>query len=98
MLNIPIDFESEIQKLRPVTWIYKEGEDKSRNIGYIAEELDAIEAFKYVVHYDENNIPDGIRYDLISVYAIEAIKVAYQKINLLEEKIKILEANSPFKN
>lgn len=98
MIKIPIDFESEIQKLRPVTWIYKEGEDRSRNIGYIAEELDAIDAFKYVVHYDENKIPDGIRYDLISVYAIEAIKIAYKKIELLEKRIKILEANSPFKN
>lgn len=91
MLNIPIDFESEIQKLRPVTWIYKEDENEIRNIGYIAEELNAIDAFKYVVFYDKEGLPGGIRYDLISLYAIEAIKVAYKKINILEEKIKLIE-------
>lgn len=86
-MQIDIDFESEVKKLSPITWVYKNDPSEVRNIGYIAEELDAIDAFKYVVHYDENNVPDGIRYDLISVYAIEAIKVAYQKIEILEKKI-----------
>lgn len=90
MSDIQIDFESEIKKLKPVTWIYKDDKLEMRNIGYIAEDLNKIDAFKYIVHYDNNLIPDGIRYDLLSVYAIEAIKVAYQKIEFLENKIKEL--------
>jgi hypothetical protein len=89
MSFINIDFEKEIKQLRPVTWVYNNDPTESVNIGYIAEELDAIDAFKYLVQYD-NNQPVGIKYELISVYAIEAIKVAYQKIEMLEKKIEQL--------
>jgi hypothetical protein len=91
MENMEIDFWAEIQSLRPVTWVYKADPTEKRHIGYIAEELDAIDAFKYVVYYDSKNAPAGIKYELLSVYAIEALKVAVDRIKELEDKIINIE-------
>jgi len=91
MENMEIDFWAEIQSLRPVTWVYKSDPTEKRHIGYIAEELDAIDAFKYVVYYDSKNKPAGIKYELLSVYAIEALKLAANKIKELEDKIIDIE-------
>ena len=90
---IEIDFEKSIKSLRPVTWIYNDDDEDIRQIGYIAEELYKIDAFKYVVLLDEEDKPLGIRYDLISVYTVEALKTAFQKIENLEKEIAILKAN-----
>jgi hypothetical protein len=89
--NIGIDFWAEIQNLRPVTWVYKSDPTEKRHIGYIAEELDAIDAFKYVVYYNLQNEPAGIKYELLSVYAVEALKLAAKKIEDLENKILNIE-------
>jgi len=89
--NIEIDFWAEIQNLRPVTWVYKADPTEIRHIGYIAEELEAIDALKYVVYYNSKNEPAGIKYELLSVYAVEALKVAAQKIEELENKILNIE-------
>lgn len=91
MENMEIDFWAEIQSLRPVTWVYKADTTEKRHIGYIAEDLDAIDAFKYVVYYDSKNEPAGIKYELLSVYAIEALKLAANKIKELEDKIINIE-------
>lgn len=85
---IEIDFEKEISKINPVTWIYNNDPSKSINIGYIAEDLDEIDAFKYLVQRDSAGNVIGIKYELLSIYAIEALKVAYKKIEDLENKIK----------
>lgn len=91
MDNMEIDFWAEIQNLRPVTWVYKSDPTEKRHIGYIAEELDAIDAFKYVVYYNSKNEPAGIKYELLSVYAVEALKLAANKIKDLEDKISSIE-------
>lgn len=91
MENLEIDFYSEIQKLVPITWVYKTDPSEIRHIGYIAEELNDIEAFKYVVYKDSKEQPAGIRYELLSVYAIEALKATIEKIEDLESKIDLLE-------
>jgi hypothetical protein len=88
---IEIDFEKAVKSLRPVTWIYNDDEEDVRQIGYIAEELYEIDAFKYVVLLDEEDKPLGIRYDLISVYTVEALKTAFLKIEKLEKEIEILK-------
>ena len=88
---IEIDFEKAIKSLRPVTWIYNDDEEDVRQIGYIAEELYEIDAFKYVVLLDEEDKPLAIRYDLISVYTVEALKTAFLKIENLEKEIESLK-------
>ena len=89
---ININFKEVIKKLRPVTWAYKNDESKKRHIGYIAEELFEEEAFKYVVSLDEDGIPNGIGYELLSIYALEGLKTAYSEIENLNNRISFLES------
>jgi hypothetical protein len=89
---IEIDFEKSIKSLRPVTWIYNDDDENVRQIGYIAEELYEIDAFKYVVLLDEEDKPLGIRYDLISVYTVEALKTAFKKIEDLQKEVDLLKS------
>jgi len=89
---IEIDFEKSIKSLRPVTWIYNDDDENVRQIGYIAEELYDIDAFKYVVLLDEEDKPLGIRYDLISVYTVEALKTAFKKIEDLQKEVDLLKS------
>jgi hypothetical protein len=88
---IEIDFEKEINKINPVTWIYNNDPLKNINIGYIAEDLNEIDAFKYLIQHDDAGNIIGIKYELLSIYAIEALKVAYKKIEALEDKIKSIK-------
>lgn len=86
-----INFEESIHKLKPVTWIYNGDPDNVRHIGYIAEEVYEVDDLKYLVVLDEDNQPLALRYELVSIYAVEAIKGLYNKINILEQKINQLE-------
>jgi hypothetical protein len=90
-MKVEINFKDDIKRLRPATWVYKAHESKERYIGYIAEELYEIESFKYAVHKDDNGNIDGIRYEILSVYALEALKSAYNMIEKLEKRIEELE-------
>jgi len=88
---ININFKEVIKKLRPVTWNYKDDETKQIYIGYIAEDLFKEDAFKYVVSLDSDGIPNGISYESLSIYALEGLKVAYEEIEKLKNKIDELE-------
>jgi hypothetical protein len=86
-----IDFEKTIKSLNPVTWIYNGDLKDTRHIGYIAEEVNEVDALKYIVVLDEENNPLGLRYDLLSVYSIEVLKILLEKVESLENEIKILK-------
>ena len=86
-----IDFEKTIKSLNPVTWIYNGDIKDTRHIGYIAEEVNEVDALKYIVVLDEENNPLGLRYDLLSVYSIEVLKLLSKKIKDLENEVKILK-------
>jgi hypothetical protein len=89
--SINIDFEQTIKGLNPVTWIYNNDPKKTRQIGYIAEEVNKIESLQYIVLLDKEEKPLALRYDLLSVYSIEVLKILMQKIEILENEIKILK-------
>lgn len=91
MGQIEIDFEEAIKALNPVTWIYNGDLKEIRQIGYIAEEVNEIESLQYIVVLDKENKPLGLRYDLLSVYSIEVLKILLEKIKDLENEIKILK-------
>jgi hypothetical protein len=91
--EIEIDFEACIKRLNPVTWIYNNDIKETRQLGYIAEELFEVDGLKYVVVLDEEDQPLALRYDLISVYAVEVLKTALSRIELLENEISILKNN-----
>lgn len=90
MSFIKINFEEEIKKLKPVTWVYNNDPTETVQIGYIAEDLDKVDALKFLVQYDNNKQAIGIKYEILSVYAIEALKSAFDKIAELENKINNL--------
>ena len=91
MGSVEIDFEKTIKSLNPVTWVYNGDIKEIRHIGYIAEEVNEIESLKYIVVLDKNNKPLGLKYDLLSVYSIEVLKILLEKIENLENKIKNIE-------
>jgi hypothetical protein len=88
MGSVKIDFEKTIKSLNPVTWVYNGDLKEIRHIGYIAEEVNEIESLKYIVVLDKNNKPLGLKYDLLSVYSIEVIKILLEKVENLENEIK----------
>ena len=91
MGSTEIDFEETIKRLSPVTWIYNGDLKKIRHIGYIAEEVNEIDSLKYIVVLDEDNKPLGLKYDLLSVYSIEVLKILLEKIKTMENEIKLLK-------
>lgn len=91
MVPIEIDFEKAIEGLKPVTWIYNGDLKEIRQIGYIAEEVNKIDSLQYIVVLDKENKPLGLRYDLLSVYSIEVLKLLSKKIKDLENEVKILK-------
>jgi uncharacterized protein (UPF0335 family) len=91
--EIEIDFEDCIKSLKPVTWIYNDDIKEVRQIGYIAEDVFEIDSLKYVVMLDEQDQPEALRYDLISVYAVEVLKTALARIEKLENELSILKDN-----
>jgi len=86
-----IDFEKTIKSLNPVTWIYNGDLKEIRHIGYIAEEVNEIDSLKYIVVLDKDNNPLGLKYDLLSVYSIEVLKILLDRVQDLENEIKTLK-------
>jgi hypothetical protein len=86
-----IDFEKTIKSLNPVTWIYNGDLKEIRHIGYIAEEVNEIDSLKYIVVLDKDNNPLGLKYDLLSVYSIEVLKLLLERVENLENEIKDLK-------
>jgi hypothetical protein len=91
MGSLEIDFEKTIKSLNPVTWIYNGDLKEVRHIGYIAEEVNEVDSLKYIVALDKDNKPLGLRYDLLSVYSIEVLKILLERVEHLENEIKVLK-------
>ena len=91
MGSIEIDFEQTIKSLNPVTWVYNGDLKEIRHIGYIAEEVNEIDSLKYIVVLDKDNNPLGLKYDLLSVYSIEVLKILLEKVENLENEVKTLK-------
>jgi hypothetical protein len=91
MESMGIDFEQAIKSLNPVTWIYNGDIKEIRQLGYIAEEVNEVDSLKYIVVFDKDNKPLGLRYDLVSVYSVEVLKTLLERVKNLEDEIKILK-------
>ena len=91
MESMGIDFEQAIKSLNPVTWIYNGDIKEIRQLGYIAEEVNEVDSLKYIVVFDKDNKPLGLRYDLVSVYSVEVLKTLLKRVKDLEDEIKILK-------
>ena len=80
------DFE-KIYKIEPKKFNMK-GNDWEE-IGYIAEEFDQAGLNNLVV-YDSQGRPENVRYELVSLYLLEAVKEKNKSIEKLENQVKTL--------
>jgi hypothetical protein len=84
-----------IKSLNPVTFSYRPEFSKVEvnpiTSGLIAEEVDEIQELKAIVNYNENNEPESISYDRLSVFLAIAIKEISDKIDLLSDRLDALE-------
>ncbi len=61
-----------------------------REIGYIAEEFDGM-GLNNLVIYDKEHQPDGLKYELVSLYLLEVVKELKTKNEELQRRIEVLE-------
>lgn len=78
---------SRILELKPKK--YTDKASGLREIGYIAEELDAL-GLKDLVIYNDEDQPNGLKYDRISLYLIEVLKQYRDEIELLKKKVEMI--------
>ena len=72
---------AKVLELNPVSFRYKRNDQE--DIGLIAEDVNEI--IPDLVNYDKEGLPNGVKYDRISVYLLEIIKEQQERINSLEE-------------
>ncbi|MFH1368400.1 MAG: tail fiber domain-containing protein [Elusimicrobiota bacterium] len=78
-----------ILKIEPKTFNYIS--TKQKDIGYIAEEFDAL-GLKQLVIYDKDGKPNTVKYDKIPVYILEIVKQQQQALEVLQAQNKDLES------
>ena len=78
----------EVMQLRPVSFKFN-GEER-QNIGYIAEEIDALGLAEVMLYNDEKQ-PDGVLYANMVALLTKAIQEQNQIINDLKARIETLE-------
>ena len=74
---------NQILNVRPVRYSRKSS-PSHLEIGYIAEDIDEL-GLSYLVGYDQQGIPDDVRYDRMVLYLIEIIKTHERRIAQLEK-------------
>jgi hypothetical protein len=79
---------AEVMQLRPVSFKFN-GEER-QNIGYIAEEVDAL-GLTEVMLYDEEQQPDGVLYANMVALLTKAIQEQQQMIETLQAEVALLK-------
>ena len=81
-----------VLKMNPVTFTYIERPEDTKPIpGLIAEDLDEI-GLTELVNYNNDNLPESINYDKISVVLINAVKELDGEIKKSLAKLEALES------
>ena len=87
---------ADVYALRPVTFDYNDlvetetDEWKYSQYGLIAEEV-AETSLTFLLSYDENNLPRHVKYEMLAVPLLAAIKEQNERIIALESRITQLE-------
>lgn len=81
---------SKILQVQPKSFVYNNG---GPDIGYIAEDLDAV-GLTNLVNYDKEGRPDSIKYDKIPLYLLEVIKQQQVDIDSLKLSVGLNGAGS----
>ncbi|HEY1646022.1 MAG TPA: tail fiber domain-containing protein, partial [Candidatus Saccharimonadales bacterium] len=80
------DFSSPMLNLRPVSFTYKEGEDKSPQPGFIAEEV--AQVMPSMVVYDKEGVPFTVKYHEMPAMLLNELQKALKRIEALEAQLK----------
>lgn len=88
---------ADVLALQGRTWrqradVEADPDTTQRNIGFIAEELDALPTTRQFVVYDEQGRPDSIQYDRITVALLKVAKEQAAQISALTARLDALEA------
>ena len=83
---------NKILQTRPVSYSRPENPDFNE-IGYVAEELDSL-GLTNLVGYNQEGLPDYIRYDRVVLYLTEIIKSQNHQINSLTQDVEELRASA----
>lgn len=73
-----IDYKYNVESIKPITYIWKDSEDKKRKIGYSAQEVQKI-------------LPEAVKEDKEGFLSVDYIQILVAKIAELENRIKQLE-------
>lgn len=73
-----------IDRLRPVSYNWKS--DGASDIGFIAEEVDALDA-RFITHNAQGEI-EGLKYDRLTTVLVNAIKEQQRQIELLQRQLE----------
>ncbi len=77
-----------VMRLKPVQYHYKGYKSSPQGIGFIAQEVESV--YPELVHFIGEN--KALVYDNFAILAIKAIQEQQKKIEVLERKVKALEA------
>lgn len=77
---------SKILEMKPVTYT-RPGDDERWEIGYIAEDLDAL-GLAPLIGYDNQGMPQYIHYEKIILYLVEIVKSQQQGLQELQSRIE----------
>jgi len=80
------DFD-QILKVQPR--IYTDKESGLEEVGYLAEDFDAL-GLEHLVIYDEQGQPDALKYDRIPLYLLEVTKEQEHHLSVLDEGMLIV--------
>lgn len=80
------DASSNILKLRPVTFNYNVGDDRSTQTGLIAEEVHDV--MPSLVVYDKENLPQTVKYHDLPALLLNELQKAVKRIEQLEAKLE----------
>jgi hypothetical protein len=78
----------KILDLKPVSFEWKTTSEQ--DIGLIAEDVHQL--IPELVGYDKEGRPDAVRYELVSLYLLEAMKELRAENEELRQRIEVLEA------
>jgi hypothetical protein len=84
--NLDVDPE-KVLKLQSVRFEWKK--NGAEDIGLIAEEVQQV--IPDLVRYNKDGNPEGVRYDKLAVYLLEALKAQQERISTLEREIDDLK-------
>lgn len=90
---VPFGGNRAILQVQPKLFRLKTNPTGPREVGAIAEEVDAL-GLKYLVRYDADGRPDGLNYDKMALYLIPIIKQQQQQIEALTKRLEALESRS----